>query len=32
VVSSRFDSYSKEEASVFEVSGEEGKRAREIEG
>jgi hypothetical protein len=32
MVSSRFDSHSKEEASMFEVAGEEGKRVGRTEG
>jgi hypothetical protein len=32
MVSSRFDSYSKEEASTLEVAGEEGKRAGKTKG
>jgi hypothetical protein len=32
MVSSRFDSHSKEEASTLEVAGEDGKRARRTEG
>jgi hypothetical protein len=32
MVSSRFDSHSKEEASTLEVVGEEGKGGRRIEG
>jgi hypothetical protein len=32
MVSSRFDSHSKEEASTLEVAGEEGKRVGRIEG
>jgi hypothetical protein len=32
MVSSRIDSYSKEEASMFEVAGKEGKGTGKIEG